>query len=66
LAWLLAKRPWIVPIPGTTKRSRLEENLGAAAIQLTPDDLREIEEAASRIVVQGARYPEHLEKRTGR
>jgi aryl-alcohol dehydrogenase-like predicted oxidoreductase len=66
LAWLLAKRPWIVPIPGTTKRSRLEENLGAAAIQLTPDDLREIEEAASRIAVQGARYPEHLEKRTGR
>jgi aryl-alcohol dehydrogenase-like predicted oxidoreductase len=66
LAWLLAKKPWIVPIPGTTKPSRLEENLGAAAVVLTPDDLREIEEAASKITVQGARYPERLEKLTGR
>ena len=65
LAWLLAQKPWIVPIPGTTKRSRLEENLGAAAVALTPDDLREIEKAASAIAIQGARYPEHLEKRTG-
>jgi aryl-alcohol dehydrogenase-like predicted oxidoreductase len=65
LAWLLAQKPWIVPIPGTTKRSRLEENLGAAAVELTPDDLREIEKAASAIAIQGARYPEHLEKRTG-
>ena len=66
LAWLLAQKPWIVPIPGTTKLHRLEENLGAAAIELTSDDLREIEDAASKITVQGARYPEHLEKRTGR
>src|SRR5271166_1071591 len=66
LAWLLAQKPWIVPIPGTTKLNRLEENLGAAAIELTSDDLREIEDAASKIIVQGARYPEHLEKRTGR
>jgi len=66
LAWLLAQKPWIVPIPGTTKLNRLEENLGAAAIELTSDDLREIEDAASKITVQGARYPEHLEKRTGR
>ena len=66
LAWLLAQKPWIVPIPGTTKASRLEENLGAAGVQLTPDDLRAIEVAASKIEVQGARYPEHLEKRTGR
>ena len=66
LAWLLAQKPWIVPIPGTTKASRLEENLGAASVQLTPDDLRAIEVAASKIEVQGARYPEHLEKRTGR
>ena len=65
LAWLLAQRPWIVPIPGTTKLNRLEENLGAAAIELTSDDLREIEDAASKITVHGARYPEHLEKRTG-
>lgn len=65
LAWLLAKKPWIVPIPGTTKLHRLEENLGAASIQLTPDDLRAIDEAASRIQVEGARYPEELEKRTG-
>ena len=66
LAWLLAQKPWIVPIPGTTKLNRLEENLGAAEIELTPDDLREIESAASQIEVQGARYPEHLEKMTGR
>jgi aryl-alcohol dehydrogenase-like predicted oxidoreductase len=66
LAWLLAQKPWIVPIPGTTKRHRLEENLGAAAVELTADDLREIENAASRITVQGARYPEHLEQMTGR
>jgi aryl-alcohol dehydrogenase-like predicted oxidoreductase len=66
LAWLLAQKPWIVPIPGTTKTSRLEENLGAASLQLTAGDLREIEDAASRITVQGARYPEHLDKLTGR
>jgi len=65
LAWLLAKKPWIVPIPGTTKLARLEENNGAAAVKLTPDDLREIESAASHITIQGARYPEALEKRTG-
>jgi aryl-alcohol dehydrogenase-like predicted oxidoreductase len=66
LAWLLAQKPWIVPIPGTTKLARLDENLGAAAIELTPDDLRGIEGAASKITVQGARYPEHIEKLTGR
>ena len=66
LAWLLAQRPWIVPIPGTTKRPRLDENLGAAAIQLTPDDLRDIDREASQIAVQGARYPEHLQKLVGR
>jgi aryl-alcohol dehydrogenase-like predicted oxidoreductase len=66
LAWLLARKPWIVPIPGTTKLHRLEENIGAAAMELTPDDLREIEDATSKIPVQGARYPEHLEKMTGR
>jgi len=66
LAWLLAQKPWIVPIPGTTKLHRLDENLGAAAVELTADDLREIESAASRITVQGARYPEHLEQMTGR
>jgi aryl-alcohol dehydrogenase-like predicted oxidoreductase len=65
LAWLLARKPWIVPIPGTTKLHRLEENLGAADVELTPDDLGEIESAASAITVQGARYPEHLEKMTG-
>jgi aryl-alcohol dehydrogenase-like predicted oxidoreductase len=65
LAWLLAQKPWIVPIPGTTKLHRLEENLGAASIELTPDDLRAIDEAASKIQVEGARYPEALEKRTG-
>jgi aryl-alcohol dehydrogenase-like predicted oxidoreductase len=66
LAWLLAQRPWIVPIPGTTKLHRLDENLGAAAVELTADDLREIEAAASKITVQGARYPEHIEQMTGR
>ena len=66
LAWLLAQKPWIVPIPGTTKLTRLEENIGAAAIELTPDDLRGIENAASQIAVQGARYPEHIEQMSGR
>ena len=66
LAWLLAQRPWIVPIPGTTKLARLEENIGAAAVELTPADLAEIERAASEISVQGARYPEHLQRMTGR
>jgi aryl-alcohol dehydrogenase-like predicted oxidoreductase len=66
LAWLLAQRPWIVPIPGTTKRHRLDENLGAAGIQLSAEDLREIDRAASQIEVQGARYPEHLQKMVGR
>jgi aryl-alcohol dehydrogenase-like predicted oxidoreductase len=66
LAWLLARKPWIVPIPGTTKRPRLEENIGAADIVLTADDLREMEEAASKITVQGARYPEAIERMTGR
>jgi aryl-alcohol dehydrogenase-like predicted oxidoreductase len=66
LAWLLAQKPWIVPIPGTTKLHRLEENIGAAAIELTSDDLREIESAASKIKVEGARYPEKLEQLTGR
>ncbi len=65
LAWLLAQKPWIVPIPGTTKLNRLEENIGAVAVDLTADDLREIENAASRITVAGARYPEELERRTG-
>ena len=66
LAWLLAQKPWIVPIPGTTKLHRLEENIGAAAVELTPDDLREIDSAAAKITVQGARYPEELEQMTGR
>jgi len=65
LAWLLAQKPWIVPIPGTTKLSRLEENIGAAAIELTSDDLREIDSAASKITVQGERYPEHLQRMVG-
>ena len=65
LAWLLAQKPWIVPIPGTTKLERLDENIGAAALELTRDDLREIDRAASKIAIQGARYPEALEKRTG-
>jgi aryl-alcohol dehydrogenase-like predicted oxidoreductase len=66
LAWLLAQKPWIVPIPGTTKLKRLEENIGAAEIDLTSDDLREIETTASKITVQGARYPERLEQMTNR
>jgi aryl-alcohol dehydrogenase-like predicted oxidoreductase len=66
LAWLLAQKPWIVPIPGTTKVSRLEENLGAVNINLSADDLREIDSAASKIKVEGARYPEHLQKMVGR
>src|SRR5207244_7224957 len=60
IAWLLAQKPWIVPIPGTTKLRRLEENIGAAAVELTPDDLREIEGAVSEVAVQGERYPERL------
>jgi aryl-alcohol dehydrogenase-like predicted oxidoreductase len=66
LAWLLAQKPWIVPIPGTTKLYRLEENIGAAAIELTPEDLRELDKTASKIPVQGARYPEALQKLVGR
>ena len=66
LAWLLAQKPWIVPIPGTTKLGRLEENLGAVSIELTAGDLPDIDNAASRITVEGARYPEHLERMTGR
>ena len=62
LAWLLAQKPWIVPIPGTRRVERLDENLGAAAVELTADDLGEIERAASQIEVQGARYPEHLQR----
>ena len=66
LAWLLAQKPWMVPIPGTTKLDRLDENIGAVSVELTPDDLGDIDEAASRITVQGARYPERLEQMTGR
>jgi len=66
LAWLLAQKAWIVPIPGTTKLSRLEENIGAVEIELTSDDLRNIENAASKITIQGARYPESAEQMTGR
>jgi aryl-alcohol dehydrogenase-like predicted oxidoreductase len=66
LAWLLVQKPWIVPIPGTRKVERLEENIGAAAVALTSDDLREIDSVASKITVQGARYPENLERMTGR
>jgi aryl-alcohol dehydrogenase-like predicted oxidoreductase len=66
LAWLLAQRPWIVPIPGTTKLHRLEENIGAAALTLTPDDLRQIDEAASQITIEGNRYPAHLQALVGR
>jgi len=66
LAWLLAQKPWIVPIPGTTKLERLEENMGAVPVELTPDDLRDIDAAAAKITVQGARYPERLEQMTGR
>ena len=65
LAWLLAQKPWIVPIPGTTKLSRIDENIGAVNVELTPDDLREIESVVSKITIQGERYPEALEKRTG-
>ena len=66
LAWLLAQKPWIVPIPGTTKLHRLEENIGAAGVELSSDDLRDIERALSRVSVQGARYPEHLQQLVGR
>ena len=66
LAWLLAQKPWMVPIPGTTKLARLDENLGALSVELTPEDLRNIDAAASEITVQGARYPERLEQMTGR
>jgi len=66
LGWLLAQKPWIVPIPGTTKLERLEENIGAVAVQLTPDDLRELDAATAKITVQGARYPEELERMTYR
>jgi aryl-alcohol dehydrogenase-like predicted oxidoreductase len=66
LAWLLAQKPWIVPIPGTTKLERLEENIGAVAIELTPDDLRELDAVTAQITVQGARYPEELERMTYR
>ena len=66
LAWLLAQKPWIVPIPGTTKQHRLDENIGAVSVELTPADLRDIDNAASKIAVQGARYPERLEQMTGR
>ncbi len=66
LAWLLAQKPWIVPIPGTTKLHRLDENIGAVSVELTPDDLRDIDSAAAKIKVQGARYPEKLEQMTGR
>ena len=66
LAWLLAQTPAIVPIPGTTKQLRLEENVGAVDVELAPDDLREIESAASKITIQGARYPEHVERMSNR
>jgi aryl-alcohol dehydrogenase-like predicted oxidoreductase len=65
LAWLLAQKPWIVPIPGTRRLERLDENIAAVDLELTADDLREIERAAAQIEVQGARYPEHLERMTG-
>ena len=66
LAWLLAQKPWIVPIPGTTKVTRLEENIGAVSVELTAEDLRNIDSAAEKITIQGARYPEHLQKMVGR
>jgi aryl-alcohol dehydrogenase-like predicted oxidoreductase len=66
LAWLLCQKPWIVPIPGTTKLARLDENIGSVAVELTPDDLRDIDSAATKITVHGVRYPENLEKMTGR
>ena len=65
-AWLLAQKPWIIPIPGTTKRHRLEENIGAAGVELTPGNASEIDSAVSAIAVQGARYPEHLQQLVGR
>jgi aryl-alcohol dehydrogenase-like predicted oxidoreductase len=65
LAWLLAQKPWIVPIPGTNKLPRLDENIGSLAIDLTPDDLRKIDSAAAKITVEGDRYPEHLQRMTG-
>jgi aryl-alcohol dehydrogenase-like predicted oxidoreductase len=66
LGWLLAQKPWMVPIPGTTKLHRLDENIGAISVELTPADLRDIDDAAAKITVQGARYPEKLEQMTGR
>jgi aryl-alcohol dehydrogenase-like predicted oxidoreductase len=66
LGWILARKPWIVPIPGTTKLSRLEENLGAAALDLAPEDLREIDDAAAKVPIEGARYPERLQRMVGR
>jgi aryl-alcohol dehydrogenase-like predicted oxidoreductase len=66
LAWILAQKPWIVPIPGTTRLNRLQENCGATSVKLSPEDLRELENAAAKITVQGARYPEHLQKLVGR
>jgi aryl-alcohol dehydrogenase-like predicted oxidoreductase len=66
IAWLLAQKPWIVPIPGTTKLHRLDENIEATAVELTSDELREIDDAVFKITVQGARYPEHLQRLVGR
>ena len=66
MAWVLAQKPWIVPIPGTTKLNRLEENIGTASVELTPEDVREVNDATSKITVHGARYPERLERMTGR
>jgi aryl-alcohol dehydrogenase-like predicted oxidoreductase len=66
IAWLLAQKTWIVPIPGTTKLHRLEENIGAVAVELTPEELRDIDRAVKKITVQGARYPEHLQQLVGR
>jgi len=66
IAWLLAQKPWIVPIPGTTKLHRLDENIGAVAVELTPGELRDIDRAVTKITVQGARYPEHLQQLSGR
>jgi aryl-alcohol dehydrogenase-like predicted oxidoreductase len=66
LGWLLAQKPWVVPIPGTTKLHRLEENIGAASVTLTADDVRQLDEATSKLELRGARYPEHLQKLVGR
>jgi aryl-alcohol dehydrogenase-like predicted oxidoreductase len=66
LAWILAQKPWMVPIPGTTKLHRLEENLGAVTVQLTPNDLRQIDNASAKITVEGERYPEHIQKLVNR